>query len=145
MISMKVEFDNNKIIVYLYQCFFDYHDIDKLNSEIKKIIIKLIKRYNLEFFGYNIVHLYHNKYYGSVLEIENIYYSDFNINVIDLKLIIHHDNPFYLEMNDYYEDIENKKIIFFKGKFYYNLENVDNILKIIEFGKIIYKKSVLLL
>ncbi len=140
MIVMKIEFDDNIIIIYLYRYSFNFDDKNNLNNEIKKIFVKLIKKYNLDLFGYSKVNLYKNKNYGSVLEIEKIYNNDYNLNIIDLKVLIHEDNPFYLEMNDYYFDSMNDKIINYNGKYYLNLNDVNNIYKIIEFGKIIYKK-----
>ena len=113
---MKIEYKDNKIIIYLYRYKLDIRDIEKLNKEIKSIFIKLIKVYKMDFFGYSKVHVYENKKYGSILEIEKIYQNDFNLDIIDLKLIIHEDAKFYLEMNDYLFDLKIDEIFFKDNK-----------------------------
>ena len=141
MIGMKIDFNNDKTIIYLYQDKLDFDNIDKLNKEIKDIFIKLIKIYHLDFFGYFKVHIYENKKYGCILEIEKKFGNEFNIDIIDLKLVIHKDSPFYLEMNDYLFDykIDNLQVI--NNKYYVNIDDLDNLNKYIEYGKIIYKKE----
>ena len=91
MISMKIECNDEKIIVYLHRYKLNIDDIDKLNKDIKTLFIKLIRVYKLPLLGYSKVIIYHNKNYGSVLEIEKIYNSEYNRDIIDLKLIIFKD------------------------------------------------------
>ena len=136
---MKIEFDDKKTIVYIYRYKLDIKDIPKLNKEIKNIFIKLIKVYHLDFFGYSKVHVYENKKYGCILEIEKIYNNDFNYDIIDLKLIIHENCPFYLEFFDYPFNNEID-ICMQNNRYYVSIEKLDNIIKYIEYGKIIYKK-----
>lgn len=138
MISMKIEKSDKKIIVYLYRYKLSFSNLEKLNEEIKNLFIKLIKVYHMNFFGYSKVDVYENKRYGSVLEIEKIYNNEFNIDIIDLKLIIHEDIPFYLEMDDYLFDIKPNDLYVLNNKFYINIEKLPNIMDYIEYGKIIY-------
>ena len=139
---MKVEYKNNKIIIYLYRYKLDIHDVGKLNEEVKNIFIKLIKVHKMNFFGYSIVHVYENKKYGSILEIEKIYQNDFNLDIIDLKLIIHENTIFYLEMDDYLLDNEMKDMFIKNNKYYINIENIDNVMPFLEFGNIIYQNKI---
>ena len=67
MINMKIEYSNNKIIIYLFKYDLTYDNVSSLNTEIKNIFIKLIKIYKLDFFGYFKVIIYRNKKYGSIL------------------------------------------------------------------------------
>ena len=135
---MKVKNIDNKIVVYLYKSLLNVDNLDKLHQEIKKIFIKLIKIYKLDFFGLNLVHVYQNKYYGNILEIEKVHEQVFNLDIIDLKLIVHKNNNFYLEMDDYLIDDNFDNLIFYNNKYYLNLEKIDNINKYIEFGNIVY-------
>lgn len=131
---MKIECLEDKVIIYLYRYILDFDNMEKLNSQVKNIFIKLIKVYKLDFFGYSKVHIYNHKKYGSILEIEKIYNSEFNSDIIDLKLVIHDDTEFLLEFDDrYFNELEYKG-----GKYYLNLDKVDNLYKYLEFGKIIY-------
>ena len=139
MISMKIECKDDKVIIYLYQYQLDFDNKDKLNREVKNIFIKLIKKYKMDFFGYSLVHIYENNKYGVIMEISSIYKNEFNVDIIDLKLIIHKNIPFYLELDDYMFDypvdyfVEN-------SKYYINIKDIDNIIQYIEYGKIVYKR-----
>lgn len=136
---MKIEMEDNKIIVYLFRYVLDLHNMEKLNKEIKNIFIKLIKIYDLDFFGYSKVDIYVNKKYGCILEIDKIYNNDFNKDIIDLKLVIHENIPFYLEISDYIVEELYNKIFIKNNKFYIDLVDIDNLAKYIEFGNIRYK------
>jgi len=142
MIGMKIEYDDNKTIIYLYRYILDFNDIDKLNREIKNIFIKLIKVYHLNLLGYFKVDIYENKKYGCILEIEKIF-DDFNIDIIDLKLVIHKSVDFYLCLDDYLFDYEIRNLQVIDNKYYININNLDNFLKYIEYGKIIYKNELM--
>ena len=134
---MKIKYQSDLIIIYLYKHFLEYDNKDKLHHEIKEIFINLIKNYNLDLFGYFKVDIYENKKYGCILEINKIY-SD-NSDYIDLKVILHRNTKFYLVMNEYYFlNIENVK--YHNNNFYLDIENIENLDNYIEFGEIYYDK-----
>ncbi len=134
---MKIKYQSDLIIIYLYKHFLEYDNKDKLHHEIKEIFINLIKNYKLDLFGYFKVDIYENKKYGCILEINKIY-SD-NSDYIDLKVILHHNTKFYLVMNEYYFlNIENVK--YHNNNFYLDIENIENLDNYIEFGEIYYDK-----
>ena len=140
MINMKVEFNENKIYVYLYQNDIDINNIENLNNKIKIIFIKIIKKYNLDLYGFNKVVIYHNTKYGIVLEIEKIY-SIYPSKIIDLKIIIYKNTLMYLEFDDYYFVNKPKNLIIKNNKYYLNIDNIKNITDYIEYGKLIFKKN----
>lgn len=133
---MKIENDDNKIIVYVFNEKIDINNIDSLNKKIKDIFVKIMKRYNYDFFGYNKVSVYHNDNYGFILEVEKIYNSVYNYQTIDLKIIIYKNVNIFLEFEDYY--FTNLK--YKNNKFYLEITDDVDIIKYIEFGKIKYKK-----
>lgn len=134
---MKIKYQSDLIIIYLYKHFLEYDNKDKLHHEIKEIFINLIKNYNLDLFGYFKVDIYENKKYGCILEINKIY-SD-NSDYIDLKVILHHNTKFYLVMNEYYFlNIEHVK--YHNNNFYLDIDNIENLDNYIEFGEIYYDK-----
>lgn len=138
LINMKIEYSDNKIIVYNYCYLLNINDVEKLHNDIKKIFLKLIKSYHINLIGYNIVNVYQHNNYGCILEIENLYNDNFNIDIIDLKLIVHQKQDFYLEFNDYLFNEYLKDIIYYNNKYYLNIDKIENIYKYIEFGKIVY-------
>ena len=142
MISMKIEFNNDKIIIYLYQIKLNFDNLNTLNSDIKKILIKLIDKYNVNLFGYSKVNIYHNNKYGSILEIEKIYNNDeFNVSTIDLRIIVYRNVPMFLEFDDFYFVKKPKHLIMKNNKYYIDINDINNIIKYIEFGKIKYKEN----
>ena len=141
MISMKLEVNDEKVIVYLYNELIDINNIDGLNKKIKDLFIKIMKRYNLDFFGYSKVNVYHNENYGLILEIEKIYNTDIRYNVIDIKIIVYKNVPIYLEFDDYYFVDKPKKLIEYNKKYYLEINNDIDINKYIEYGKVKLVKS----
>ena len=139
---MKLEINDEKIIIYLYRYTLDLDNIENLNTQVKNIFIKLIKIYKMNIYGYFKVHIYSNKNYGNILEIEKKYLDDFMHDIIDLKLVIHENTPFYLEMDDYIFPLKKDKLIIKNKKYYLNLDDIDDIIKYIEYGKIVYKKKI---
>ena len=134
---MKIETAMGKVIIYLYKIKLTINSIDVLNKEIKNLFIALIKRYGFNFFGYSKVIIYHNKKYGSVLEIEKIYES-LNSNIIDLKIIVYKNVPMYLEFDDFHFPNIPKNLIIKNDKYYLNVNDINNIIEYIEYAKINY-------
>jgi len=136
MISMKVKYQNNKIIIYLYNELIDVSHLDEINDKIKNIFIRLMKRYDVNFFGYSIVNVYYNKKYGIILEIVKLYDNEYG--TIDLKVILYRNVTMYLVFDDIYFDYRGKNYYYKNKKFYLNVENIDNICKYIEYSDAIY-------
>ncbi len=134
---MKIKYQNDVIIIYLYNYYLSIDKKDKLHQEIKDLFVNLIKNYKLDLFGYFKVDIYNNKKYGSILEINKIFGD--NNEFIDLKIIIHHNTKFYLSMNEYYFlDINDVK--YQNNKYLVDIENIDNLASFMEFGEIEYDK-----
>lgn len=130
---MKIECLENKVIIYLYRYLLSLDQKEQLNNEIKNLFVKLIKVYHLHFFGYNKVYIYYHHNYGYVLEIENIYEGELN-DIIDLKIIIADKSKMQFEFEDKYFNNLNYN----NGKYYLDLDNIDDIYPYLEFGKLIY-------
>ena len=133
---MKVKYQNNKIIIYLYNELIDVSHLDEINDKIKNIFIRLMKRYDVNFFGYSIVNVYYNKKYGIILEIVKLYDNEYG--TIDLKVILYRNVTMYLVFDDIYFDYRGKNYYYKNKKFYLNVENIDNICKYIEYSDAIY-------
>ena len=140
MIVMKIEVKDGKIIVYLYQYRFSFKDKEILHKEIKTLFIKLIRKYNLELFGFNKVNIYENKIYGAILEIENVGIDNFYHEIIDLKINVYNDVSFFFEFDDDYNILNYHDIQMENNRYYLEIKNNDDIINYIEYGKIIYKK-----
>ena len=138
MINMKIELTFNKVIIYLYQHKLNFDNLTDLNNEIKKIIIKIISKYQLDFSGYSKVSIYNNDKYGSILEIEKIYNLNYSSN-INLKIIVYKNVPLYLEFDNLYFDELINKLKIKNNKYYISVDDIDNIIKYIEYGRVYYR------
>lgn len=139
---MKLVIDEDeKIVLYLYDYFFNLSEKENVTKEIKKIFLKLIKYYSLKINGIYEVYLYENNKYGTVLEIKKQAELLFNPDIIDIKLKIYKNVNFYLKTNNYFI-LETYMNIYYKDNFYYiNIDEIDNINNLIEYVDIIYKEK----
>ena len=136
---MKIDFNDEKIIVYLYEYTFSFDNKEKLNTEIKNIFLKLIKKYYLNLYGFNRVIIYENKIYGCIMEIERLGVDNFYPEVIDLKIVVYNDVSFAFEFSDDIFLMSYDGIYMKNNKYYIDIKNDEDIIKYIEYGKIIYK------
>ena len=81
---MKIDFIDEKIIIYLRDTFFN-DDIKSATMDVKNIFIRLITYYHIKLSGLYDVYAYENKKYGTILEIIKKH-DLFNSDIIDLKI-----------------------------------------------------------
>ena len=138
---MKVLIENDIIILYLYNYYFENDDKEYLTKEIKKIFLKLIKYYYIEMNGFYEVNIYENIKYGVILEIilkdKLLFRSDF----IDIKVNLFKNKNMYFKTKDYFI-LNNYQNIYYHDNYYYiDIQDIDDILKVIEFGELVYKEK----
>lgn len=139
---MKLIFKDNKIIVFLNKPV----KLKEIKSEdyFKKLFINIKNKYNLKLNGYYKIYVFVDKFYGSIIEIENEeldYYDYFNQIDMEIKVI---NSTFLYQINyDYLtKDILEKVNIYkIKDKLYIKILEQDILNKIIEYSKIIYDES----
>lgn len=134
---MKIEYEDDKTIVYLYRYKLNLENIKELGKEIKNIFIKLIKCYRVDLRGYLKVSIFCHNNYGYILEVENID-NDYDYETIELKLIIYDNCDFYFRTNDYFLVNNFNKIYYSNSYFYVNVDEISDILKYIEHGSIVH-------
>ena len=138
---MKIELKDDKIILYLYDYFFENNDKKKILTEIKNIFAKLIECYHIDIKGMYDVNAYENKRYGTVLEIISKEQLLFHPELVDIKLKFYKDANFYLKTKDYFNFSKLKKIYFDNNYYYQNIDNYNNIINLIEFTDLIYNEK----
>lgn len=139
---MKIKLkDENNIIVFLNNINYNLN-INDLEHELKILFDKLKTKYKLDIFGYYIINIYIDNYYGTIIDMkkEEIDYIDYN-DEIDMRIIMHKITFLYL-INNYY-NLNIKSIIYkYNNKYYLKLEeSIDNISfsKLLELSEIEYK------
>ena len=130
---MKVEYVYNKLIVYFREIIND--DFEEF---CQNIIDRLECNFNIVLKGFYDVNIYIDQRYGIVLEFimeELDLYIDFS--KVELHLI-ENNTKFLYEIFDIL-DVNVEKFYLYDGKYYINLDNVDN--SNVEFGRVIYKDT----
>ena len=106
---MKFVIDNNKFIVFLNKKF-DLDDKLKLEKYFKDLFYNLKNKYNMEVNGYYNINDYADKYYGTIIEMENEdleYYTYFN--QIDMEINVFKSSFYYkVDYSFLDQDILNK-------------------------------------
>ena len=140
---MKLINKDNKIIVFLYKRI-NFKQIN-LENYFKKLFIKFKEDYHIELNGYYSINIYIDKFYGSVIEIENEdldYYNYFNQIDMEVKL---NDNVFLYEIDYEYLNksiINNSNIYKLKDKLYIQVKDNNILNKILEYSNIIYGEKI---
>ena len=147
---MKLIVDNNKFIVFLNKDEnIDFDNKTKMEKYFKDLFSKIKNKYNVDISGYYNIDIYIDKYYGSIIEIEDEqldYYTYFK--QIDMEINVLKNSLFLYEIG--YEFLDKKildKVICYKinDKIYLQIiSDIDDLLlaKIIEYGHILYGKEV---
>lgn len=140
---MKLINKDNKIIVFLNKKI-NFKQIN-LEKYFKNLFIKFKEDYYIELNGYYSINIYIDKFYGSVIEIENEdldYYNYFNQIDMEVKL---NDNVFLYEIDYEYLNksiINNSNIYKLKDKLYIQVKDNNILNKILEYSNIIYGEKI---
>ena len=135
---MKIQVNDEKIVLYLYDYFFKSTEKDIITREIKRIFIKLIHNYRFKIGGIYEVLVYENLNYGTILEIEKVEELLFNPDLIDIKVRVIKNQDFYFKTDDYFI-ISNYDNIYYKDNYFYlKLTSDINVTSLIEYGSIEY-------
>ena len=138
---MKIELINDKIILYLYNYFFESNEKKQIITDIKIIFAKLIEYYHIDIKGMYDVFVYENLKYGTVLEIISKDQLLFHPDLVDIKLKFYKNVKFYLKTKDYFIFSKAKKVYYDNEYYYTDIDNVINLLNILEFVNIIYNEK----
>ena len=138
---MKIEDNDDLIIIYLIDTFYGNLEKNELIKEIKKIFIRLTEYYDYKLQGIFDVYLYENMKYGTVLEIISKDELLFRREYIDINLKIFKNIKFYFKTKDYFIINKYKNIYYYKNNYYIDIENIDNYLKVLEHGMLLYKEK----
>lgn len=96
----------------------DIYDIDFISTFFKDILIKLKNKYNIK--GFCDIEAFINKDYGMIIEINNLYKYDEDI---DVKIRFHIDTLFMCEINYYDLDCYDDCYLY-ENKYYCTYKNI---------------------
>ena len=132
---MRIVSSVDKITIFIYK----NEVIDDINDYMKKLILKLKKKYHLDIFGFYKVNIYKNNKIGMIIDLLKEDDIDFFTDLVDLKIKVYDDSNMYLRFNDYFFR-EKKKVYVINNNFYMNIDKLSNkdFFSMIEFCSVIY-------
>ena len=111
-------------IYYLYVDYVSYYNkIPSSYTESKTAVYsKNILKDKYKVSGLCCIDVYANEYFGIIIEVNNIYKYD---DEIDIKVSFHIDSFFLVEINFDIDDMDNyDEIYYYNGKYYANYKNI---------------------
>ncbi len=144
MIDLKIEMLNEEDMnVFVNQFYFDdfyMKDKDDLLMIIRDIILKIDRRYHLNLSGFYKIKAYVNQKIGAFLNLIKIDDNEFT-NEVDFRIIIYKNEKFLLETEEYNlcKEATNR---YYNGKFYIDIDEIDNCNKYLDMATIIYGDDV---
>lgn len=142
---MRVEIINEDDID-IFISSFNFKNLSVYNKEnilefIKEYILIINTRYRLNLCGFYKIKSYFNKSVGLFLNIIKIDDNEFS-NDIDFRIILFNNEKFLFEVEDY-DLIKNvSSTMYYNNKFYVDVEDMTDLDKLIEMGRIIYGEEV---
>lgn len=132
---MKIVSSVDKITIFIYK----NEVIDDINDYMKKLILKLKKKYHMDIFGFYKVNIYKNNKIGMIIDLLKEDDIDFFTDLVDLKIKVYEDSNMYLRFNDYFFR-EKKKVYVINNNYYMDIDKLSNkdFLSMIEFCSVIY-------
>ena len=136
--------DDDCIDVFINKYNFrDFEIVQKdiLLTTIKDLILKMNIRYKLNLSGFYKIKVFPNDKLGVFLNIIKIDDNDFS-NEAEFRIIVYNDEKFFLETDEV--EMFDRKILkrYYNGKFYMDIDEIDNIFSFIDMGNIIYGDDV---
>ncbi len=137
---MKIVSSEDKITVFIYK----KENIKDINEYMKKLILKLKRKYQIDIFGFYSVKVYKNKKIGMIIELIKEDDIDFFTDLVDLKIKVYENSDIFLKFNDYFLK-EKKSFYTLDNNYYIDINKITNkeFLSMIEFCNIIYGENLL--
>lgn len=132
---MKFVSSDDTITIYIYK----NEVIDDINDYMKKLILRLKRKFHIDIFGFYQANIYKNNKIGMIIDLLKEDDIEFFTDLVDLKIKVYENSNMYLKFNDYFFS-EKKKVYVINGNYYINIDEVSkkDFLSMIEFGSIIY-------
>ena len=124
-------------------------DENSISNYLKKILLKIKTKYQINIYGYYDVFIYVDEYYGIIIKLirEELEYLSYYDKEIEMKIIVL-DNQFFYEIEDIYkikqEILDISDIYLYNNQIYLELKSDINFTLygyLIENSKVIYEDT----
>ncbi|MGN1000930.1 MAG: hypothetical protein ACI4OG_03225 [Bacilli bacterium] len=119
----------------------DFYSEESLEVFIRDIIMQLKHRYNVILRGLYDVSIFMNEKVGALINIEKIEAFLMPQRDIDLRIKIIFDSKFYFKTKEFEIVKEFDNIYFYDDSYYIDASNIENFIRYVEFGDIIYDEN----
>lgn len=135
---MKICFDGKNFVIYQFLLQKFTKDKNELEEQFRTLFLHLNQLYQTELEGYYKIQIYHDDYYGNILEIEKEELDYFFDHTIEMQIQLKEDCHFLYEVEEHPGYIGT--LYESKGKLYFELkEKIDSI----DFGKLLEKSKII--
>ena len=147
--NLKVIDENNFIITIIDKKLIPKLDENSISNYLKKILLKIKTKYQINVYGYYDVFIYVDEYYGIIIKLirEELEYLSYYDKEIEMKIIVL-DNQFFYEIEDIYkikqEILDISDIYLYNNQIYLELKSDINFTLygyLIENSKVIYEDT----
>ena len=147
--NLKVIDENNFIITIIDKKLIPKLDENSISNYLKKILLKIKTKYQINIYGYYDVFIYVDEYYGIIIKLirEELEYLSYYDKEIEMKIIVL-DNQFFYEIEDIYkikqEILDISDIYLYNNQIYLELKSDINFTLygyLIENSKVIYEDT----
>lgn len=147
--NLKVIDENNFIITIIDKKLIPKLDENSISNYLKKILLKIKTKYQINIYGYYDVFIYVDEYYGIIIKLirEELEYLSYYDKEIKMKIIVL-DNQFFYEIEDIYkikqEILDISDIYLYNNQIYLELKSDINFTLygyLIENSKVIYEDT----
>ncbi len=137
ILLMRIIADGDKLSIFALKK--DDIDMDNINEYIKKLVLKLKRKYRRDISGFYDAFVYTNDKMGIIIDLVREEELDFFRDLVDLKIKVYSNSDIYLEFGDYFL-LDKKNIYFWKDNYYVDLKDIsdEEFLNIIEFSRVVY-------
>lgn len=138
-----IQYDDDYVFFLnrLYIKNIDFDNNKDVTNYINGVLKKISDCYHIQLKGFYKIYVYINEIYGIILEVMKMDdYGDYDVDSVDLKIIIKNKSKFFLETSNY-DIVKNMKEFYLSNnKYYFDIKYIINDFnKYIEHFDIIYK------
>lgn len=140
---MRVEDMDNGYKIFVHNLYFssiDWHDKIEIENSIREVLTLVCNHYKITLSGFYRIKIFPHKVgiFMEILQIDDESYDGCEVN---FRIVVVFNQEMYLKLDDYDYFLEYDKL-YFDNYYYINLNEVDDYLKVSDFGEIVSSDNI---
>ncbi len=136
---MKIEQTSEGFHLFLNNIYFkdvDWNEKTSIEENVRGVFVRIKNNFKVKLRGFYKIKIYPNRA-GVFMDIKKIDDDNYDGSEINFRIIVMFNKDMYLKMDDcFYIDDDCEKI-FYRNSYYVNLEAIENILGVVDFGDVV--------